>query len=121
MIVRSRAGDRGPCPETFAVLAGGLPAGQPGGRRPWAGPRAAADRRPAHAGGLPHGAVADALPTVRTSQAAVTIKRAFEFLVLTAVRSGEVHLVTWDEMDLDCQRSFKIPPPAVIENSPTPG
>ena len=50
---------------------------------------------------LPHGAVADALPTVRASQASVTTKRAFEFLVLTAARSGEVRLATWDEMDLD--------------------
>ena len=24
-------------------------------------------------------------------------------------------------VDYECQRSFKIPPPAVIENSPTPG
>ena len=37
---------------------------------------------------------------MRASQAAVTTKRAFEFLVLTAVRSGEVRLATWDEMDL---------------------
>ena len=45
-------------------------------------------------GRLPHGAVADALATVRASQAAVTTKRAFEFLVLTAARSGEVRLAT---------------------------
>ena len=38
---------------------------------------------------------------VSTSQASVTIKQAFEFLVLTAARSGEVRLATWDEMDLD--------------------
>ena len=50
---------------------------------------------------LPHGAVADALATVRASPAAVTTKDAFEFLVLTAARSGEVRLATWDEMDLD--------------------
>ena len=50
---------------------------------------------------LPHGAVADALATVRASQALVTAKDAFEFLVLTAARSGEVRLATWDEMDLD--------------------
>ena len=54
-----------------------------------------------HMRALPHGAVADALATVRASQAAVTTKRAFEFLVLTAARSGEVRLATWDEMDLD--------------------
>ena len=54
-----------------------------------------------HMRALPHGAVADALATVRASQAAVTTKDAFEFLVLTAARSGEVRLATWDEMDLD--------------------
>ena len=54
-----------------------------------------------HMRALPHGAVADALATVRISQASVTTKRAFEFLVLTAARSGEVRLATWDEMDLD--------------------
>ncbi len=54
-----------------------------------------------HMRALPHGAVADALATVRASQASVTTKDAFEFLVLTAARSGEVRLATWDEMDLD--------------------
>ena len=43
----------------------------------------------------------NALATVRTSQARVTTKDAFELLVLTAARSGEVRLATWDEMDLD--------------------
>ena len=52
-------------------------------------------------GALLHGAVADALATVRACQAVVTTKRAFEFLVLTAARSGGVRLATWDEMDLD--------------------
>ena len=42
-----------------------------------------------------------ALATVRASQASVTTKDAFEFLVLTAARSGEMRLATWDEMDLD--------------------
>ena len=42
-----------------------------------------------HMRSLRHGAVADALATVRASQASVTAKRAFEFLVLTAARSGE--------------------------------
>ena len=54
-----------------------------------------------HMRALPHGEVADALATVRTSQALVTTKDAFELLVLTAARSGEVRLATWDEMDLD--------------------
>ena len=54
-----------------------------------------------HMRALPHSAVADALTTVRASRASVTTKQAFEFLVLTAARSGEVRLATWDEMDLD--------------------
>ena len=54
-----------------------------------------------HMRALPHGAVADALATVRASQALITTKDAFELLVLTAARSGEVRLATWDEMDLD--------------------
>ena len=33
--------------------------------------------------------------------ASVTTKRAFGFLMLTAARSGEVRLATWNEMDLD--------------------
>ena len=49
---------------------------------------------------LPHGAAADALATVRASQASVTTKRAFEFLVLTAVRSGEVRGARWTEIEL---------------------
>ena len=54
------------------------------------GPRAAAGHVVQHMRALPHGAVADALASVRASQASVTTKRAFEFLVLTAARSGEV-------------------------------
>ena len=54
-----------------------------------------------HMRALPHNAVTDALATVRTSRALVTTKDAFELLVLTAARSGEVRLATWDEMDLD--------------------
>ena len=54
-----------------------------------------------HMRALPHGEVANALATVRSSRALVTPKDAFELLVLTAARSGEVRLATWDEMDLD--------------------
>ena len=50
---------------------------------------------------LPHKDVAAAIGTVRASaSAAPAIKLAFEFLVLTAARSGEVRLATWDEMDV---------------------
>ena len=54
-----------------------------------------------HMQALPHGAVADALATVRASSARPVVKLIFEFVVLTAARSGEVRLATWDEMDLD--------------------
>ncbi len=54
-----------------------------------------------HMRALPHGAVADALATVRASSARPVVKLIFEFVVLTAARSGEVRLATWDEMDRD--------------------
>ena len=43
-----------------------------------------------HMRALPHGEVASAIETVRASNARPVVKLAFEFLVLTAVRSGEV-------------------------------
>ena len=49
---------------------------------------------------LPHKDVAAAIETVRTSQSGqAAVKLAFEFLVLTAARSAEVRLATWDEID----------------------
>ena len=54
-----------------------------------------------HLRALPHGEVAGAIQAVRASRASAPVKLAFEFLVLTAARSGEVRLATWDEMDLD--------------------
>ena len=56
-----------------------------------------------HQRALPHDQVADALATVRTSNAHASTKLAFEFLVLTAARSGEVRLMIWDEVDLDAR------------------
>ena len=50
---------------------------------------------------LPHKDVAAAIATVRASaSAAPAIKLAFEVLVLTAARSGDVRLATWDEIDM---------------------
>ena len=49
---------------------------------------------------LPHKDVAAAIETVRAGSAQPAVKLAFEFLVLTAARSGEVRLATWDEMDV---------------------
>ena len=48
---------------------------------------------------LPHRDVAAALATVRASRSTQAVRLAFEFLVLTAARSAEVRLATWDEID----------------------
>ena len=53
-----------------------------------------------HMAALPHRKVAEALATVRASDTNAAIKLAFEFLVLTAARSGEVRGARWDEMDV---------------------
>ena len=50
-----------------------------------------------HMRALPHGEVASALRTVRASNTRPVVKLAFEFLVLTATRSGEVHGAAWTE------------------------
>ena len=54
-----------------------------------------------HHPALPHDKVAGALQRVRESGAWRGTKLAFELLVLTAVRSGEVRGATWDEIDFD--------------------
>ncbi|MCY4121138.1 MAG: site-specific integrase [Acidobacteria bacterium] len=56
-----------------------------------------------HMRALPHAEVAEAVATVRASGATTAAKLAFEFLVLTAARSGEVRLARWDEIDLDAE------------------
>ena len=45
--------------------------------------------------------VAGAVATVRASHATPALKLAFEFMVLTAARSGEVREATWNEIDLE--------------------
>ncbi len=52
-----------------------------------------------HRRALPHREVAAALAAVRASRYLPGVKLAFEFLVLTAARSGEVRFATWDEID----------------------
>ena len=54
-----------------------------------------------HMRALPHSEVAGAIEAVRTSAASVATKLAFEFMVLTACRSGEVRLAGWDKIDLE--------------------
>ena len=61
-----------------------------------------------HMRALPHSKVAGAIETVRKSHAYPATKLAFEFLVLTAARSGEVRLAHWDEIDLEA-REWTVP------------
>ena len=54
----------------------------------------------AHHAALPHGEVADAIARIRSSKAGRPVTLAFEFLILTATRSGEVRGARWEEIDL---------------------
>ena len=54
-----------------------------------------------HLRALPHSEVAAAIATIRGTDAYRATVLAFEFLVLTATRSGEVRLARWTEMDLE--------------------
>ena len=53
-----------------------------------------------HMRALPHGEVAAAIKAMWASGATAAVKLAFEFLVLTAARSGEVRGARWAEIDL---------------------
>ena len=52
-----------------------------------------------HQPALPHAEVGAALGRVRRADAPAAVRLAFEFLVLTAARSGEVRGAVWDEVD----------------------
>ena len=54
-----------------------------------------------HFKAVPYGDVGGALATIRQSGALPATRLAFEFLVLTAARSGEVRMATWAELDMD--------------------
>lgn len=54
-----------------------------------------------HHEALPYAQVPDALYKVRKSDAHLAVKLAFELLVLTAARFGEVAQATWAEFDLE--------------------
>ncbi|MDE0036641.1 MAG: tyrosine-type recombinase/integrase [Gammaproteobacteria bacterium] len=62
-----------------------------------------------HRRALPHAQVAAALERVRASKAHRATALAFEFLVLTACRSGEVRGARWDEVD-DVAATWTVPP-----------
>ena len=59
-----------------------------------------AKTRVTHHKALPYDRVAAALETIRGAGAHWSTRSALEFMVLTAVRKGEVRLMTWDEIDL---------------------
>lgn len=54
-----------------------------------------------HRQALPYDQVGKALAAVRSSDAGMVTKLAFEFLVLTATRSGETREARWGEIDMD--------------------
>ena len=59
------------------------------------------DRGKKHLPALPHEEVGGAIEAVRASDSGVVVKLAFEFLILTAARSGEIRHMTWGEVDMD--------------------
>ena len=61
-----------------------------------------------HMKALPHGEVTGAVEAVRNSECSMVEKLAFEFLVLTACRSGEVLSAAWGEIDMEV-REWNIP------------
>ena len=71
--------------------------------------------RPRHHPALPYAKVGGAIETVRMSGAYPATVLAFEFLVLTACRSGEVRGALWKEIDL-AGREWRIPPERMKTN-----
>ena len=71
--------------------------------------------RPQHHPALPYAEVGEATDRVRGSGACPATVLAFEFLVLTAYRSGEVRGALWEEIDLE-GREWRIPPERMKTN-----
>ena len=61
-----------------------------------------------HHRALPYALVPGAMERVRESTASISTKLAFEFLVLTAARSGEVRAADWSELDWEAA-TWEIP------------
>lgn len=83
----------------WAVAEGHRPDNPAGGVLDAALPRHGGTRK--HFRALPHAEVGAALKTVRASDAWVSTRLAFEFLVLTAGSSGEVRGARWKEIDFE--------------------
>ena len=76
--------------------------------------------RPRHLRALPFAEVAAAIETVRGSGTHPATVLAFEFLVLTACRSGEVRGARWDEVDFEA-REWRIPAERMKTGREPPG
>ena len=61
-----------------------------------------------HMRALPHQRVAGAFARVRAAKAWTGISLAFQYLVLTAARAGEIRKATWDEVDC-AERVWNVP------------
>ena len=84
------------------AIAQGFRAGNPAGDELMAAlPKI--DRQRAHQRALPHEQVAEALAKIRTAATNPINRLVLEFIVLTAVRSGEARMATWDEVDLSSE------------------
>ena len=62
-----------------------------------------------HRKALTYAEVADCLKAVQASNAGLTTKLAFEFLVLTATRSGEARGALWSEIDMGTPATIATP------------
>lgn len=61
-----------------------------------------------HHAALPYAQVPGFIATLRAGDATMTVKLAFEFLILTAARTGEVLGATWDEIDFE-EQTWTVP------------
>ena len=61
-----------------------------------------------HMPAAPYATVADVIKRVRASPSSPLVKAAFEFCVLTAVRSRELRFTRWGEIDLD-RKTWTLP------------
>ena len=70
-----------------------------------------------HRKALTYAEVADCLKAVQASNAGLTTKLAFEFLVLTATRSGEARGALWSEIDMGTPATIATPATWAIPGS----
>lgn len=61
-----------------------------------------------HFSALPYGEVPDFVQALRISKGYVSVKLAFEYLILTAARTSEVLLAKWNEIDID-SKTWTVP------------